>query len=55
MQAPTVQIRASFEFILVFDPNAIKQELRFCTLDHAFSNYDERKTNEMNFQSKPHI
>jgi hypothetical protein len=24
-------------------------------LDHAFSNYDKRKTNEMNFQSKPYI
>jgi hypothetical protein len=27
----------------------------FCSLDHAFSNYDEGKTNEMNFQSKPYI
>jgi hypothetical protein len=24
----------------------------FRSLDHAFSNYDERKTNEMHFQSK---
>jgi hypothetical protein len=28
---------------------------RFCSLDHAFSNYDERKANEMHFQSKPYI
>jgi hypothetical protein len=27
----------------------------FCSLDRAFSNYDERKTNEMHFQSKPYI
>jgi hypothetical protein len=27
----------------------------FGSLDHAFSNYDERKTNEMHFQSKPYI
>jgi hypothetical protein len=26
----------------------------FCSLDHAFSNYDERKPNEMHFQSKPY-
>jgi hypothetical protein len=28
---------------------------RFCSLNLAFSNYDERKTNEMHFQSKPYI
>jgi hypothetical protein len=27
----------------------------FCSLDHAFSNYDEGKTNEMHFQTKPYI
>jgi hypothetical protein len=27
----------------------------FCSLDHTFSNYDERKTNEMHFQRKPYI
>jgi hypothetical protein len=27
----------------------------FCSLYHAFSKYDERKTNEMHFQSKPYI
>jgi hypothetical protein len=26
----------------------------FCSLDHAFSNYNERKTNEVHFQNKPH-
>jgi hypothetical protein len=31
-----------------------KRSLCFCSLDHAFSNYDE-KTNEMHFQSKPYI
>jgi hypothetical protein len=30
-------------------------KIHFCTLDHAFSNYDERKTNEIHFQSKPYI
>jgi hypothetical protein len=29
--------------------------ISFCSLDHAFSNYDERKTDEMHFQSKPYI
>jgi hypothetical protein len=27
----------------------------FCSLDHTFSNYDERNTNEMHFQTKPYI
>jgi hypothetical protein len=34
--------------------NQQKIHVFFCTLDHAFSNYDERKTNEMHFQSKPY-
>jgi hypothetical protein len=32
-----------------------KQNSLIFSLDHAFSNYDERKTNEMHFQSKPYI
>jgi hypothetical protein len=32
-----------------------KQDIKFCSLDHAFSNCDERKTNEMHFQSKSYI
>jgi hypothetical protein len=27
----------------------------FFNLDHAFSNYDKTKTNEMHYQNKPHI
>jgi hypothetical protein len=29
--------------------------LLFCSLEHAFANYDEEKNNKMNFQSKPYI
>jgi hypothetical protein len=32
-----------------------KHLIPFCSLDHAFSNYDERKTNEMHYQYKPYI
>jgi hypothetical protein len=30
-------------------------EGHFFSLDHAISNYDERKNNEMHFQSKPYV
>jgi hypothetical protein len=32
--------------------SCFRNQLYFCSLDHAFLNYDERKTNEIYFQSE---
>jgi hypothetical protein len=49
---------ASFHFVSLFCKEMFLLYVSvffFCSLDHAFSNYDERKTNEMPFQTKPYI
>jgi hypothetical protein len=52
MFTPTSNLRSNDYHTEVGGRNMLKE---FCSLERAFSNYDERRTNEMHFQSKPYI